>query len=94
MYGVVYLIVRDSRFGRDYQLPVGLLIVEVEFFDLHRVGCQQMQEGSLKVCFWTVWPFEKLVDFGSVLWSEVFANLGNNFCDSSQVLPASSGEFD
>ena len=69
----MYLVVRVSRFERDYQLPVGLLIVEDEFFDLHRVGCQQKQEGSLKVCFWTVWLFEKLVGFGSVQWSEAFA---------------------
>ena len=49
------------------------MIVEDEFFDLRRVGCKQIQEGSLKVCLWTVWTFEKLVDFGSVKRSEAFA---------------------
>ena len=54
MYGIVYLVVRGSIYGRAYQLPVGWLIVEDERFDLRGVGCQQMLERSLKVCFWTV----------------------------------------
>ena len=56
-----------------------------------------MQEESLHVCLWTVWPFEKLVDFGSVHWSEAFAGRRKMFVTrtgkscSEQDLP---GGFD
>ena len=50
----------------------GGLIIKDELFVLGRVAVNKAS-GSLKVCFWTVWPFEKFVDFGSVQWSEAFA---------------------
>ena len=47
--GVVSLVARGSGFRCGCQLPVGLLIVEDEFFDLRRVAVNKAS-GSLHVC--------------------------------------------